>query len=161
MASDPQRFSGKVVPSDIEIRRNHFYKPLTWKGAGWAIKNLFELKNARRVLVEGNVFENNWAEAPDRLRGRDEETVNQGGRCDWCVTSDVTWRCNRVINSPGGFNLAALTIPMAAAERRHGGWSLSTPPSKRSDWRPSRNRTNLPDPRRRHLSHHRPQHGHG
>ncbi len=41
---DPQ-FSG-VVPSDIEIRRNHFYKPLTWKGAGWAIKNLFELKNA-------------------------------------------------------------------------------------------------------------------
>ena len=35
---DP-RFSG-VVPSDIEIRHNHFYKPLSWKGVGWDIKNI-------------------------------------------------------------------------------------------------------------------------
>ncbi len=56
-----------LVPSDIEIRRNHFFKPLSWRkddpsyaGKPWAVKNLFELKNARRVLVEGNVFENSW-----------------------------------------------------------------------------------------------------
>src|SRR5207302_2038114 len=53
-----------LVPSDIEIRRNHFAKPLAWKignpeyaGIHWTVKNLFELKNARRVLVEGNLFE--------------------------------------------------------------------------------------------------------
>ena len=59
-----------LVPSDIEIRGNHFYKPLSWRigdpsyaGKPWSVKNLFELKNARRVLVDGNVFENNWQHA--------------------------------------------------------------------------------------------------
>jgi hypothetical protein len=45
-----------LVPSDIEIRRNHFTKPLTWKvddpsyaGTHWSVKNLLELKNAAGV----------------------------------------------------------------------------------------------------------------
>jgi plastocyanin len=105
---DP-RFSG-VVPSDIEIRHNHFYKPLSWKGVGWAIKNLFELKNARRVLVEGNIFENNWAEAQTGFAVV-MKTVNQGGGCSWCITADVTWRYNRIINSPGGFNMMGIQNP--------------------------------------------------
>src|SRR5207244_12647765 len=49
-----------LVPSDIEIRHNYFFKPTSWRGVWAAVKNLFELKNARRVLVEGNIFENNW-----------------------------------------------------------------------------------------------------
>ena len=60
----------KLIPSDIEIRHNHFFKPLSWRvgdpsygGIHWAVKNLFELKNARRVLVSGNVFENSWGDA--------------------------------------------------------------------------------------------------
>src|SRR6266513_2605324 len=60
--ADPSIYG--LVPSDIEIRRNHFAKPLTWKvdhpeyaGTAWTVKNLFELKNAHRVLVEGNLFE--------------------------------------------------------------------------------------------------------
>jgi hypothetical protein len=31
------------------------------RARGYNVKNLFEIKNAQRVLVEGNVFENNWA----------------------------------------------------------------------------------------------------
>src|SRR5437588_5344843 len=59
-----------LVPSDIEIRRNHFFKPLSWKlddpsyaGIPWTIKNLLELKNAKRVLLDGNVLEQSWANA--------------------------------------------------------------------------------------------------
>jgi hypothetical protein len=60
-----------LIPSDIEIRRNHLFKPLSWKyghptfpgGTVWQVKNLFELKNARRVIVEGNLMENNWTQA--------------------------------------------------------------------------------------------------
>jgi len=55
-----------VIPSDIEIRRNHFFKPLAWKpgnpafaGAAWTVKNILEFKDAQRVLVEGNFMENN------------------------------------------------------------------------------------------------------
>ena len=58
------------VVEDIVIRDNHLFKPLRWKagdpsfdGHDWSIKNSFELKNARRVLVEGNVFENNWVDS--------------------------------------------------------------------------------------------------
>ena len=52
-----------LVPADITIRRNLVSKPLEWRGSKWQVKNAFELKNARRVLVEGNVFEHVWAGA--------------------------------------------------------------------------------------------------
>jgi hypothetical protein len=48
---------------DIEIRRNHLYKPMSWNpgsstfaGVHWIVKNHLELKNATRVLIEGNVW---------------------------------------------------------------------------------------------------------
>jgi hypothetical protein len=42
-----------LVPSDIEIRRNFLHKPAQWQGRAM-IKGTFELKNARRVVVDGN-----------------------------------------------------------------------------------------------------------
>ena len=49
------------VPSDIEIRNNHFFKPEKWATVGkglppaaqWSVKNSLEFKNARRVLSPG------------------------------------------------------------------------------------------------------------
>lgn len=49
-----------LIATNIRFLRNHFFKPLSWKGK-YIAKNLFELKMAQDVLVEGNVFENNWA----------------------------------------------------------------------------------------------------
>jgi hypothetical protein len=101
--ADP-RFSG-VVPSDIEIRRNHVTKPLTWKSAGiWSVKNLFEIKNAQRVLVEGNIFDNNWLEGQTGF-AIVLKSANQGGTCNWCVAQDLTIRSNLIANSPGAFNI--------------------------------------------------------
>lgn len=42
---------------------NHLFKPLIWRDRtpAWSVKNLFELKSARRVLLRGNVLENCWA----------------------------------------------------------------------------------------------------
>jgi len=59
-------------PTDITVRHNHMYKPMTWlkgqpgfvggpTGHPFVVKNIFELKNAQRVLVEGNILENVWA----------------------------------------------------------------------------------------------------
>jgi len=104
--ADP-RIQG-LVGSDIEIRRNHFFKPLTWKTSGaWTVKNSFELKNARRVLVEGNLFENNWSDGQTGF-AIVLKSINDGGRCTWCVTEDVTFRYNKIVNSPGGVNLVAV-----------------------------------------------------
>ena len=47
--------SAEMLPSDIEIRGNLFSKPEEWRlSKEWLIKNLFELKVGKRVLVEGN-----------------------------------------------------------------------------------------------------------
>ncbi len=92
-----------VIPSDIEIRRNHLFKPTSWKGK-WLVKNLFEIKNAQRVLVEGNVFENNWQDG----QGGSAivlKSVNQESRCPWCVAKDITFRFNVIRNTGSGFAL--------------------------------------------------------
>ena len=51
------------MPSDITIRKNHIAKNPAWKSQNWWVKNLIEFKSARRALIEGNVFENNWIDA--------------------------------------------------------------------------------------------------
>jgi len=90
------------VPSDIEIRHNHFVKPLSWKaddptyaGTAWTVKNLFELKNAQRVLVDGNVFEYNWPAAQNGFAIL--FTVrNQDGHAPWSTVADVVFSNNIV-----------------------------------------------------------------
>jgi hypothetical protein len=94
-----------LVPSDIEIRHNHLTRPLAWKGQ-WLVKNLFELKNARRVLVEGNVMENNWLDG--QAGGAIIlKSVNQDNTAPWSGTTDVTFRYNIIRNTGSGFHLAA------------------------------------------------------
>jgi hypothetical protein len=98
-----------LVPSDIEVRHNHFTRPMSWRGV-WEIKNLFELKNAVRVLVEGNVFENNWSGAQDGTAIL-FKSVNQGGSAPWSETGNVTFRRNVVRNVRNGFSVAAHPEP--------------------------------------------------
>ena len=100
----------QLTPSDIEIRRNHIRKPPSWFGDRWSIKNLFELKHARRVLVESNIFENNWADAQVGFAVV-LKSENQEGTCPWCVTEHVTFRYNLMHNVTAGFNMSANSGP--------------------------------------------------
>ena len=95
-----------LIPSDIEVRHNHFSKPVAWKGGPWIVKNLFESKNAQRVLVEGNLMENNWAAAQTGVAVA-LKSVNQTNSCPWCSSQDITMRYNLIRNVGGGFSLAA------------------------------------------------------
>ena len=98
--------STDVVPSDVVFRRNHVSRPASWRSGSWSVKNLFELKNARRVLVEGNLFETHWqgAQAGYAIvftpRG-------EGGAAPWAVVEDVTFRYNVVRNVAAVFNFLA------------------------------------------------------
>jgi hypothetical protein len=107
--ADPSMNS--LVPSDIEITRNHFNKPLRWKiddrqyeRTPWTVKNLFELKNARRVLVEGNLLEHNWAHAQNGFAILFTPR-NQDGGAPWSVVEDVTFRGNVIRHVGAGFNI--------------------------------------------------------
>src|SRR5262245_52398150 len=101
-----------LVQSDVEFRNNHCFKPLRWKpndpsyaGRYWTVKNLFELKNAQRVLVDGNVFENNWSQSQDGMAILFTPR-NQNGQSPWSVVQDVTFTNNIVRHSGGCFNIA-------------------------------------------------------
>jgi hypothetical protein len=94
-----------LVPSDITIRRNHFSKPRSWQQSGqWLVKNLLELKNARRVLIEGNVLEHSWKDGQTGM-AISLSPRNQGGTAPWSVVSEVTVRYNMVRHVGGGINL--------------------------------------------------------
>ena len=99
-------------PSDITLRGNHITRPTAWKGV-WQVKNLLETKHVRRLLVEGNVFENNWidAQAGFAILFKSE---NQNNDNPWTTSSDITVRYNRIRNTGNGFNLAANPSGMPA-----------------------------------------------
>jgi hypothetical protein len=100
-----------LVPSDITLRRNHLYKPLSWKrnhpsysGTAWWIKNIFELKNARRVLLEGNVFENAWQ---DRQKGYALVLIprTSNNLIPWTIIENITIRNNIFKHCAGGITI--------------------------------------------------------
>ena len=99
-----------LVPSDIEIRGNYVNKPVAWMGSQWSVKNLLELKNAQRVLVDGNIFEHNWLASQNGFAIL--FTVrNQNGTAPWSVVQDVTFTHNIVRHVASGVNLLGFDSP--------------------------------------------------
>ncbi|HEY7543802.1 MAG TPA: right-handed parallel beta-helix repeat-containing protein, partial [Blastocatellia bacterium] len=92
-----------LVPSDITIRRNYFFKPMSWQGV-WSVKNLFELKTGQRVLIEDNVFENNWVDGQAGWAIL-FTTRNQSGGNPWSAVRDVTFQNNTIRNVAGVFQI--------------------------------------------------------
>ena len=92
-----------LAPADITIRRNHFSKPLSWRGQ-WTVKNLFELKNARRVVVDGNLLENNWADAQVGF-AIVFSPRNQEGTAPWSAVRDVQFTNNILRHVASAFNI--------------------------------------------------------
>jgi hypothetical protein len=113
------------VPADIEIRRNYMFKPLSWQpgrpnfiGKNFIVKNLFELKNAERVLFEGNVMENSWGGYSQVGFG-----ILLTPRGSWAAVQDVTIRLNLIRHTGSGMQLAASKLEQddsLAAQR----WSI-------------------------------------
>lgn len=103
-----------LLCADIEVRQNHFYKPLSWRvgdptyeGTHWTIKNLFELKNADRVWVQGNIFENNWSDAQPGFAVLFTPRT-EAGSCPWITVQNVTFEQNIIRHTGSGFNISGM-----------------------------------------------------
>jgi hypothetical protein len=109
-----------ATPADIEIRHNHFFKPVLWmlgqpgfvggtSGHPFIVKNLFEIKNAQRVLFEGNILENTWGGFSQEGFAIVLTPKNQAPNvCPLCRVTDITLRYNRVSHMGGGIIIANL-----------------------------------------------------
>jgi hypothetical protein len=110
-----------ATPSDIVIRRNYLFKPMLWMrgqpgfvggldGRPFIVKNLFELKNAQRVLFEDNILENAWGGFSQFgyavLMGPKNQAAKDGGNvCPTCVVLDITIRFVTISHVAGGFQI--------------------------------------------------------
>jgi len=121
-------------PEDIEIRRNYFFKPMTWMrgqpgyvggrdGHPFIVKNHFELKNGVRVLFEGNVMENSWGGFSQAGFSILLTPKNQSNACPICVVHDVTIRYNTIAHTGNGFQIA--NIASVAGGLSMGLWNVS------------------------------------
>jgi Bacterial Ig-like domain (group 2) len=130
-----------TTPTDIEIRFNHLFKPLIWMPGQpgfvggketatltcpkwdptgtigqcpFVVKNLFELKNAQRVLFEGNVLDYTWPGFTQHGNAVLLSGLNPPGFYSSISVADVTIRYNRIAHATSGFvvaNMATNSIP--------------------------------------------------
>jgi len=126
-----------TTPADIEIRRNHFFKPSIWQsgqpgfvggqgGHPFIVKNLFELKNAQRVLLEANILEYSWGGFGQHgfafmLTPKNQAGTHNTNVCPLCQVTDVTIRYSTVSHVAAGVTIATALSDsggMAAAGAR-------------------------------------------
>lgn len=93
--SDPK--SAELVPSDILIQGNWLYKPTEWDPSSVVLKALFEIKNAKRLQMIGNVLENAPQGELMRLTVR-----NQDGSAPFSTIEDVLIKNNVFISGTNG-----------------------------------------------------------
>ncbi|HZW95573.1 MAG TPA: Ig domain-containing protein [Candidatus Eremiobacteraceae bacterium] len=118
-----------ATPADIQISHNHMFKPLTWmkgqpgyvggtNGNPFIVKNLLELKNAQRVLIDGNIMEDSWGGFSQVGFAMLLTPVNQSGHCPTCLVTDVTIRYNSISHVAAGLQIAnALTGTAGQGQR--------------------------------------------
>jgi hypothetical protein len=110
------------TPADIEIRFNHFFKPMFWlqgqagfTAPAFIVKNLFEMKNAQRVLFDSNVLEDNWGGFSQSGYSIVITPRNQGNAnanvCPLCQVTDITIRFVTISHAAGVFEIANAYSP--------------------------------------------------
>jgi hypothetical protein len=92
----------KLVPADCIVRNNHLNKPLEWRSESWVVKNIFEIKNGRRIKVENNLMTNNWAMGQDGTAILFTTRADNG---DATIIEDIEFVNNIVRGSANGVNV--------------------------------------------------------
>lgn len=108
----------RMTPADIEVSHNHMFKPLIWmkgqpgfvggtNGNPFIVKNLFELKNAQRVLLDSNIMEYAWGGYSQvgyaiLLTPKNQSALTP---CSVCQVTDVTVRYNYISHMGAGMQI--------------------------------------------------------
>lgn len=121
--------NNSVTPADIEVTKNHMFKPLTWMPGQpgflgrpnsdstkckttpgycpFVVKNLFELKNAQRLLLEGNILEYCWPGFTQYGEAIVVNGMNPANRTlSYISVMDITVRYNHTSHTASVFSLS-------------------------------------------------------
>jgi hypothetical protein len=93
-----------LLPTTIVIRKNTLTKNPEWRGKGYVVKNLLELKTGVNVVVDQNDLSECWPDGQDgkalQITVRNEEGANP-----WAAIRNVMVTRNRVWNVGGVVNV--------------------------------------------------------
>ena len=92
----------KLVPADSSVRDNHLNKPLSWKGTDWVVKNIFEIKNGKRIKIENNLMTHNWGMGQDGTAVLFTVRADNGAAT---VIEDIEFTGNIVRGTAGGVSV--------------------------------------------------------
>jgi hypothetical protein len=104
IGGDSIRFTPGGLPADILVDGCTLSKPLDWRGKGYQVKNLLELKNAARVTVRNTVMDGTWKDAQDGSAVL-LTPINQYGDTPWAEVRDVLFEDVTLRNVGSGFNI--------------------------------------------------------
>jgi hypothetical protein len=112
-----------LVPSDMLIQGNHFYKPLSWRegdpaNTGYVpwVKNLFEIKNGRNVTFVGNLLENNWVGADQHGMAILLTPRSEDGAMPWATVEHIVIRDNHIVHVGGGVSILGYDTGMSSQQ---------------------------------------------
>jgi hypothetical protein len=130
---------GTATPMDIEVRHNHMFKPMSWlkgqagfvggtDGNPFIVKNLFEVKNAQRVLFEGNLLEDTWGGFSQAgfaivLTPKNQESAGRS-LCPSCQVTDITIRDCRISHVGGVLVIGNGATPNGGTAKDGGRYSI-------------------------------------
>jgi len=136
---------GGFLPSDIEIRNNYLFKPLSWVPLSMTthtlfVKNAFECKACSRLLFDNNTIENVWAGG--QLGNAIGLTVRTGQSGNFAVVSDITITNNVLKNVVWFVNTLAIDDTCGPG----GPYPSCTNPGSQARWNISNNLVTFFDP---------------
>ncbi|MBA2379972.1 MAG: right-handed parallel beta-helix repeat-containing protein [Blastocatellia bacterium] len=129
-----------LVPTDCIVKDNHLNKPIEWKGTDWVVKNLFEIKNGKRIRIENNLMTHNWGMGQDGMAVLFTTRMDSG---EATVIEDITFTGNIVRGSGGALSVMGgegaggrrLTVSNNVFEDIDGSkWNSAGRFMKASDW---------------------------
>jgi hypothetical protein len=98
-----------TVVADVLVEGNILTRPVAWMAgpvSQYVVKNLFEIKAGRRIIVRGNLMFHHWQAAQPGWAVVFTPR-NQSGRCTECAVEDVLFERNVVSSTGGGINITA------------------------------------------------------
>jgi hypothetical protein len=94
-----------LLPTDITFTNNTVTKLEAWRGAGYNIKNLLELKTGVNVLIDTNDFSYNWGGEGQSGYALVFTVRNEEGDNNWATIQNVTCTNNTITHSGSLFNI--------------------------------------------------------
>lgn len=96
------------LPSDVTFTNNYVTKKTAWRGKGYNVKNLLELKIGQRMVFDNNIFEYNWSGEGQTGYAIVFTVRNESGATPWATIKNIQFTRNHVRHVASVINILGL-----------------------------------------------------